>query len=239
MKFVFKYIKANRDRLGTMLVLQGGVFVLGVLLVIFINASINQDPDYAAIGGMMALFCTAFTGLVYGFGIAGVHYGLAISMGQTRRDYILAAPLCSALFTLLGVAVAWVLTQLEKGLYRLVYPGYTCELDILAMVPWWGLALGVLGVVVAEFLLGAMGLRFGQKGLLFVWLPLCLAPSLLGNSVSAARKGGTSLLAGLGRGILWLVQCLSPTAWAALGAVVLVALLALSVHCYRRAEVKL
>ena len=239
MKFVFKYIKANRDRLGTMLVLQGGVFVLGVLLVIFINASINQDPDYAAIGGMMALFCTAFTGLVYGFGIAGVHYGLAISMGQTRRDYILAAPLCSALFTLLGVAVAWVLTQLEKGLYRLLYPGYTCELDILAMVPWWGLALGMLGVVVAEFLLGAMGLRFGQKGLLFVWLPLCLGPTLVGNSITAAKGGGNSLLAALGRGILWLVHCLSPAAWAALGAVVLVALLILGVRCYLRAEVKM
>ena len=61
---------------------------------------------------------------------------------------------------------------------------------------------------------------------------------IIGNSVDAAREGGASLLAQLGRGIAFLIGLLSPTMWAAVGVALVLVLLVLSVQCYRRAEVR-
>ena len=46
-------------------------------------------------------------------------------------------------------------------------------------------------------------------------------------------------MAQIGKGILFLIQVLSPTMWAAVGITLLLALLALSVLCYRKAEVRM
>ena len=53
--------------------------------------------------------------------------------------------------------------------------------------------------------------------------------------ISALKEGSTNLMAQIGKGILFLIQVLSPTMWAAVGITLLLALLALSVLCYRKA----
>ena len=41
-----------------MLAVQGGLFLMGVIMVVCINIFLNEDQDYAAIGSMMALMGT-------------------------------------------------------------------------------------------------------------------------------------------------------------------------------------
>ena len=62
---------------------------------------------------------------------------------------------------------------------------------------------------------------------------------LIPAAVSGASEGGTSLLARLGNGVLWLAGALSPAAWAGVGVVLLMALMIVGVQCLSRAEVKL
>lgn len=237
MKFFMKHLKVNRSGVLMMLAFQLGLFLMGVLIVVAINAFVNDDQDYAAIGGMMALMATLFGGLVRGSG--GMNrYRMAVSMGQTRLSYMLADPVVTLLNTLVGIVFAWLLDKFELWLYGLLYPGWELDLDVFAAMKWWYYPIFILAICVLDFCFGALQLRFGNKGFAAIWFPLCFAPMIIGNSVNAARKGGSSLLAQIGRGLAFLIELLSPAMWAAVGAVLVLGLLVLSVLCYRRAEVR-
>ena len=114
MKFFVRHLRATRSGILMMLAIQGSVFLFGVLMVLGINAFLNEDRDYAAIGSMMALL-----GGVLGGGIAGgygasVRYRMAVSMGRTRTSYILLDPVVTALHSLLGIGAAWALNRLDR-----------------------------------------------------------------------------------------------------------------------------
>ena len=236
MNFFVRHLKVHRSGVLLMLAFQAGLFLLGVVMVLGINAFWNDEQDYAAIGGMMALMAAVIGGFVRGTGMS--RYRLAVSMGWTRRAYMLADSLMTMLFVTAGAAFAALLNQLEIWLYSVIYPGWELDMNIFAMVPWWFYPLFVVGITVLDFLFGALVLRFGTKGFAFVWFPLCFLPMIIGNSVDAAREGSASLLAQLGRGIVFVIGLLSPAMWAAAGAALVLVLLVLSVLCYRRAEVR-
>lgn len=238
MNFFLKHLRANRGGTLVMLAMQGGLFLLGITLVLIVNRFFNDEQDYAAVGSMMALFGTVFGGLLRGQG-APARYRMALSMGHTRRAYILADPAITALNALVGVGASWLLNKLELGIYGLLYPGWECGFDIFIVFQWWSILLLVAAVCVVDFCLGALQLRFGAKGFAFVWFPLCFGPMVVSNSLNAAKDGGASLLAQIGRGIFFLAGLLSPALWAAVGVAVLLLLVALSFLCYRRAEVRM
>ncbi len=238
MNFFIKHLKVNRDGVLVMMAFQAGLFLLGVVMVLIINAILNDDQDCAAIGGMMALMGTVFGGLVRGGVTGGNRYRMAVSMGWPRRAYILVDPILTMLNCALGVVFAALLNQLEVWLYSVIYPGWEVELNVFAVMPWWLYPVFVIGMTIVDFLFGALLLRFGAKGFAVVWFPLCFLPLIVGNSVDAAREGGASLLAQLGRGIVFVIGLLSPAMWAAVGAALLLILVVLSARCYQRAEVR-
>ena len=45
MKFFVKYLKVNRNSVLVMMRFQAGLFLMGVLMVLAINAFINDDQD--------------------------------------------------------------------------------------------------------------------------------------------------------------------------------------------------
>lgn len=238
MKFFMKHLKVNRSGVLVMMAFQLGLFLMGVLIVVVINAFVNDDRDYAAIGGMMALMATLFGGLVRGSGAMN-RCRMAVSMGHTRLSYMLADPVITMLNTLVGIVFAWLLNRFELWLYSVIYPGWELDFDVFAAMKWWYYPIFILAICALDFCFGALQLRFGNKGFAAVWFPLCFLPMIVGNSVEAAREGGSSLLAQIGRGIVFLIQLLSPAMWAAVGIVVVLALLVLSVLCYRKAEVRI
>jgi len=237
-KFFIKHLKVNRDGVLVMMAFQLALFLTGVLIVVAINATVNEDRDYAAIGGMMALMATLFGGLVRGSG--GMNrYRMAVSMGHTRLNYMLADPVITAFNTLVGIGFAWLLDKFELWLYSVLYPGWELDLDVFAVMKWWYYPIFIAVICVLDFCLGALQLRFGNKGFAAIWFPLCFAPMIVGNSVDAVRDGSSSLLAQIGKGILFLIHLLSPAAWAAVVIALALGLLVLSVLCYRKAEVRI
>ena len=238
MNFFIKHLKVNRSGVLVMLAFQAGLFLMGLLIVVVVNATINDDRDYAAIGGMMALMATLFGGLVRGSGAMN-RCRMAVSMGHTRLSYMLADPVVTFLNTLVGIVFAWLLNKFELWLYGVLYPGWELDFDVFVAMKWWYYLVFILAICALDFCFGALQIRFGNKGFAAIWFPLCFAPMIIGNSVDAVRDGSTSLLAQIGRGILFLIELLSPAMWAAVGIVLALGLLVLSVLCYRRAEVKM
>ncbi len=237
MKFFVKHLKATRSGVLWMLVMQLALFLMGFLIVLGINAFINDERDYAAIGSMMALMATLFGGMIRSGG-GMQRYRMAVSMGQTRLSYMLVDPVITALNCVVGICFALLLNKFELWVYRLLYPGWELDFDIMVAMKWWYYLILIVGICFLDFLFGAVQLRFGAQGFAAVWFPCCFLPLIISNTVGAAREGGTSLLAQIGRGILFLAGLLSPAAWAAVGVVILLTLLVLSIRCYRRAEVR-
>lgn len=238
MKFFVKHLKVNRSGVPIMLAFQLGLFLMGLLIVVVINATVNEDRDYAAIGSMMALMATLFGGLVRGSGAMN-RCRMAVSMGHTRLSYMLADPIITMLNTLVGIVFAWLLDKFELWLYGVLYPGWELDLDVFVVMKWWYYPIFIAVICVLDFCLGALQLRFGNKGFAAIWFPLCFAPMIVGNSVEAVQDGSNSLLAQIGKGILFLIHLLSPAAWAAVGIALALGLLVLSVLCYRKAEVRI
>ena len=237
MDFFVKHWKVNRSGMLMMLAFQLGLFLMGVVMVLGINAFLNDDQDYAAIGGMMALMATLFGGLVRGSG--GMNrYRMAVSMGQTRRSYMLADPVVTVLNTVIGIAFAWLLNKFEIWLYGILYPGWELDLDVFGIMQWWYYPIFILAICILDFCFGALQIRFGNKGFAAVWFPLCFLPMLVNSSVEAAKEGGSSLLAQIGRGVAFLIGLLSPSAWLAALVAFLLGLIVLSVLCYRKAEIR-
>lgn len=238
MKFFMKHLKVNRSGVLVMMAFQLGLFLMGVLIVVVINAFVNEDRDYAAIGSMMAMMATLFGGLVRGSGAMN-RCRMAVSMGHTRLNYMLADPVITALNTAVGLLFAWLLNHFELWLYSLLYPGWELDFDVFVVMKWWYYPIFIAAICALDFCLGALQLRFGNKGFAAIWFPLCFLPMIVGNSVTAAQEGGKSLLAQIGRGLAFLIHLLSPAMWAAVGIVVVLGLLVLSVLCYRKAEVRI
>ena len=85
----------------------------------------------------------------------------------------------------------------------------------------------------------AVILRFGTKGFGVLWIVVWGSFMLIPASLSSASEGGTSLLAKLGNGILWLAGILPPLAWAGVGAALVIAMTTAGVLFLRQAEVRL
>ena len=234
-----RYFRAAwRDPLLS-LIWVAGFWLFGVILVLLINMTVNDERNYACMGTLFSLAGILPGTLLRGNQSGHVRFRLAVTMGQTRRSFLLWDTVITILVAFVGVFAAWVLWHGEVGLYCLLYPGYTNDIPMEAVFRWQIIAalLGALPMVTLFFT--GVTQRFGTKGFGMLWLLLWGGCMLIPSALGSAADGGTSLLARLGGGILWAAGLLSPTAWAAIGAALLLLALAAGVQCLKKAEVRL
>lgn len=236
---LLQYCKVNRKAPLYMVLWQLGFFVFGVAMVLIINRFVNDDKDFACMGALFALIATLVGCLARGNTTLGTRFNMAVSMGQTRRFFLLWDTAISLLVCLLGMAVAWGLYRLELLLYGALYPGFENGIPLDVVCQWKILLPAALVLSVASLVFGAVQQRFGLKAFGTVWLVFCFSFMVLPRAINAALEGGTSLLARLGGGVLWLVNALPPAVWAGLGGAVLLVLTVWSFCYFWRAAVKL
>ncbi len=234
-----QYCKVNRKAPLYMVLWQLGFFAFGIAMVLIINRFVNDDKDFACMGALFALIATAIGGLARGNTTLSTRFSLAVSMGQTRRFFLLWDTVISLLVCLLGMVTAWGFYRLEVLLYGALYPGYENGMPLDVVYQWKILLPAAVALSVFSLVFGALQLRFGMKGFGIVWLVFCASSMVLPRAINTALEGGTSLLARLGGGVLWLVNALPPAAWAGLGGAVLLVLTVWSFCYFWRAAVKL
>ena len=234
-----KYIRANRTAPLYTLMWQAIFFAVGISMVLIINTFLNEDPTFACMGSMMALVATLIGAMARGNMNGHVRFRLAISMGNTRKSYLLCDPIITALTSLIGILVAWFIYVGEKALYSFLYPGFENDLPLDVMFTW-KIVLIIVGVtVVLDLVMSATMQRFGTRGFLTVWFFFCASFMIFPRMISAHVDGSTSILARIGGFILSAIETIPGKGWIAIGIAVALILVFFSVNTFRKAEVTL
>ncbi len=236
---LMNYIRVNRTAPLFTLLWQLLFFVMGAGLVIGINTFLNEDPTFACIGTLMALMAVLVGALARGNLNGHTRFRLAVSMGNTRRSYLLCDPLITALTSLIGVLVAWVMYLCEKALYAVLFPGFVDDMSLDSVFTWQVILIIVAAAVVMDLVLSALTLRFGPTGFLVIWLPICVSSLVLPRMLHAYEDGSNSLLAQLAGVLLTAIKTIPGKGWIAIGIALLLAMIVFAINTFRKAEVKL
>ncbi len=239
MQSFVKYCKVNRRVPLFMLCWQAWFFLFGMIMVLVINALFNDEMTFACLGTLMSFLAVFIGGFLRIGGSLTMDFRLAVSMGFTRRSYLVSSPIATALLTIQGFLTSWLLYFLEKALYSAIYPNFENEIPMEAAFQWWVLLLAIVGLILLGLFVSALNVRLGSKAFLYVWIFFCLCPAVLPSTINSALDGGTSLLARIGRGIIAFVSAVPAAGWIAIGIVLAVAALVFSVWTLIRAEVRL
>jgi len=234
-----KYFKANRSAPLFTLAWQGAFFLVGLAMVLIINTFINEDPNYACMGTLFVLMGTLVGTFARGNLGGNTRFSLAVSMGQTRRSYIIFDSLITLFTGTLGVAVAWCVYQLEDRLYAALYPGFVNDMPMDGFFRLKYILPILLVLVLLELIFTAVTLRFGPNTFRVIWLVFCFSFMIVPRMIDGYMEGSSSLFARIGGVLVWVSGILPVKVWIAVGCVLLLILLALAANVFRRAEVKL
>lgn len=236
---LMKYIRANRFAPVFTLFWQGIFFLVGIVMVAVINTFINEDPTFACMGTLMALVGTLVGAMARGNLNGHTRFRLAISMGNTRKSYLICDPIVTALTSAVGIFAAWLMYQAEKALFTAIYPTFENDLP-LEIVFTWKILLLIIGLtVVMDLVISAMMQRFGAKGFLVMWFCFCGLFMVLPRMAEAYESGSSSILARIGGFILTAIKTVPVKGWIAIGIAFVLALLTFSVCTFRKAEATL
>ena len=169
----------------------------------------EPGDGFATIGALFAFFAIAVGVLARGNQSSSTRYALAISMGQTRRSYLLWDSLAGFLECLLFTGVVILLGVLERNLYMALYPGEEDVLDFIQAFLRYRLAFWIVLAACAVFvcldlLLTALMIRFGRRGMFVFLVPVWAVSLVITPALNAVRGNPGSLMARLGEGLIWL-----------------------------------
>lgn len=214
---LMRHIRANRSAILFTLFWQSVFFVVGAAMVLGINATVNEDPDYICMGSLMALVGTVVGTIARGNLNGHVRFRLAVSMGETRRSYLLCTPVISAVISFSGVMVAWLLYHVEQSVYTALYPHFKNEMPMEKIFNWGVILCIVAGTVLLELVISALMQRYGSRGFLIIWLGWCSLFMILPRVVDAYQSGSSSVLAKIGGWIVTTVETVSLRGWIVVG----------------------
>lgn len=235
MKTMQKYWRVYREDLGTNALLQLIAFLLGMMIVVIINETVNEDRDFAPMGSLFAILVPAI------FGVVRANTSrllLALSMGQTRKSFLVCDTLLNAWHFLICLAISRMLYFAETSIFARLYPGFenAMPFDQVFSLP----IIGLLTAAVAGLglLFTMLKVRFGMKVFAASWGGVWLVFALGSRSVSAAKDGEPGVLAGFGKGIMELAGSLSRAGWLCIGFAIAFVLAAIGVFGLRRVEIR-
>ena len=218
---------------------------IGVITALLCMHFLMEPGDgFATIGALFAFFGIAIGLLARGNQNSCTRYALAVSMGQTRRSYLLWDSLASFLECLVFTGVVILLGMAERGLYLSLYPGEEDVLDFIQpflryrFALWIVLAACVVFVCL-DLLLTALMLRFGRKGMFFFLVPIWVITLIINPALNAVRSNPGSLMSKLGEGLIWLGGFLYGVSGIIAGAALVLVLMGGSVVYLLRAPVRL
>ncbi len=234
-----KYFCASRKDLVPLLLWQLAGFFMGLIMVLIINAFINEDMDFAPVGTFFAFLFTFFGVFLRGNQTSKTRLSLAVCMGQTRKSFILFDTVFMAILFLLGIAFIRVLGLMELWLYVRIYPGYVNDipLDNLFQLPViMLLCIAVMGIYLFFTMIN---IRFGAKKSGLIVAVLWIGTLLVSRTLDAAKEGEGGIFAALGRGAMTLAGLFTWQIWVAVGVVLAVCLGVLGILGLRKVEVRL
>lgn len=162
-----------------------GGYLFGYIILIIIGGAVAEEiiPFLGTILAIAAVLLIHFFGIMFSF---VEEFNMAISMGATRKSYVMGY----LLFTIaeLGVleVLIGVLAAIESGLLEMFYPGV-----YNSGIGWYFqgkvLVAAAVGLPVMEIFLAALILRFGMKAFWGIWICFIFSMALLSNLTQSEK----------------------------------------------------
>lgn len=195
-------------------------FLTGIGIVALI-ALLDEADEGFAMGTLFALFALVMAAVVNCFSYHH-EFMLALSMGRTRREFMVSYVLRQLLWLTAGYLLVLALYAAEMAVQRQVFAGMELELTFLTD---WRMILAVIpGLTLLGMFIGSIYSRFGKPALIplyFGYLFLCF----VGPHFIDMEDGDNSLLAQTARGIAGFAQAVPVEVWITLGIAALCAML--------------
>ena len=216
----------KNSMLGQLLGLVGA-FVFGVILVAIIMFTDDDPGSWFCMGTLIAclvlvaavLFTSAFS---YPQEIM-----LALSMGRTRKEFLVSYYLRSLVNLLTGWLMILLLHQIELRSYTLIYYRYANEIFFSFLTDWRVLTPIFLLLPVLSMFLGALYGKYGKKGLFafyVLWIFCCFVlPRMFHDEPSEG------VLDQMAVGLLRTIQVVPAGVWIGFGAVTLAVMAGMTV----------
>lgn len=208
----------KNSMLGQLLGLVGA-FVFGVILVAIIMFTDDDPGSWFCMGTLIAclvlvaavLFTSAFS--------YPQEFMLALSMGRTRKEFMVSYYLRSLVNLLMGWLMILLLHQIELRSYTLIYYRYQNEIFFSFLTDWRVLTPIFLLLPVLSMFLGALYGKYGKKGLFafyVLWIFCCFVlPRMFHDEPSEG------VLDQMAVGLLRTIQVVPAGVWIGFGAVTL------------------
>ena len=183
-----KQFRLRRDELLLGFIVMCLCFILGAGMMILIISVDSETLHIVPIGMVMALMgtiMTLFMAQVFSF---GNRFNQALSMGRTRKIFMVADTLVTLGLHVVYVITLYILYFVEIGIYKIIFPTYTMKFDFLNRINWKYAVGGIIVLIIAELLFGELILKFGMKIFWIIW-----AMWMLGTSSISALSNNVEI----------------------------------------------
>lgn len=161
MKQFFKELKLNIQVLLTRLVVVLVSFAMGLSL-LFLILFLDKGESWFPMGSLMALAGILIT-TAAGYLSYPQQFMLALSMGQTRKQYMIRYAIESLLWVTLSYGLLLLLSWLESRNRMFLFPQAELGVSLLPILTDWPVILTAIpALVLLEMFYGTLYSRFGK-----------------------------------------------------------------------------
>lgn len=145
-----------------------GVCGMGIMAMIVMFD--DTTTGFVALGTMMAVVLWLICNIFIGIFSYGNLFNVALSLGCTRKEFIIGSSTAGWINMLLAAAAIAVVNLLERGLGSLFYPELEYN-ELTEEIPSYGIIIAiVLLLPIVKILLGALVLKFQNKAFWGIWV---------------------------------------------------------------------
>lgn len=234
MKMIVKLIKIDKNEIITLGIALGIAYILGIVIgCILMNGNVGM-PCYIPFGAVTAVIIVMLFQAAMTLTTFGRAFNLAVSMGVTRKKFLLGYQLFTLAELLILFLCFGILYRIESAAAGIFFPAesVTDVLNFLLKIKF--LLPAVLIVWCLEFFIEAVTMKFGAKAwwtIWAVWMAICLGfPNMLVRGLKGKLPAGLMKLGSL-------FAAGGKTLWIACGAVIFAVLLLISWNILRKQQV--
>ena len=224
----YKDLRLHKN--GMLMILFGLVCAVafGMGLVAIIMYTEDDPGSWFCMGTLIAALVLMMISLFVSAMGYQQEFMLALSMGRTRKTFLVSYYLRMVLLLVLGWAVILLLHQVELRACTILYPQYENEIYFGFLTDWRVLVPIFLLLPIVSMFLGALYGRYGKKGLAafyFIWLFCCFVlPRMFDH-----EEPGEGVLDQVAMGLLHTMQVVPIGVWIGFGAVTIVFMVAVTI----------
>lgn len=200
-KRIFDIWKLNLSELYATLLFIFGGWIFGLIIVAVVLAFDRTATSCAIIGTFIAVLAGAFMSIILRVMSFGYNFNTAVSMGGTRKEFLIADGAAAYLNLAIEIAAILTLYSAEKALCKVLYAGKECE-DLMRILGDYRIVIGiVLFVPAISMFCGALILKFQKAAywtLYAIWMTAFIGG---GRFVDHINENPGSLVAEICNGI--------------------------------------